>query len=124
MTDHARELAATLGLRGAARTDIPFMIDAATKAAWATDKGIVIAAGVIDTLRDARIVIPSVSTVERAGIAGRARARKRAAHALLSGLRPKQLDALDALLVTEPNTGITPFTWHDDVQASLYISVV
>lgn len=111
MTDHARELAAALGLRIAARMDIPFMIDAAAKAAWATDKGIVIAAGVIDALRDARILIPSVLTVERAGIAGRARARKQAAHALLSGLRPEQLDALDGLLITEPNNGTIPLTW-------------
>lgn len=110
MTDHARELATALGLRGAVRTDIPFMIDAAAKAAWATDKGIVIAAGVIDALRQARILIPSISTVERAGIAGRARARKQAAHALLSGLRLEQLDALDALPITEPNKGITPLT--------------
>jgi hypothetical protein len=45
MTDQARELAAAYGIRGAARTDIPFMIEAAAKAAWGTDKGIVIAAG-------------------------------------------------------------------------------
>ncbi|WP_084029652.1 DUF4158 domain-containing protein [Bradyrhizobium sp. LMTR 3] len=31
MTDHARELAAALGLRSATRTDIPFMIDAAAR---------------------------------------------------------------------------------------------
>jgi len=111
MTDHARELAAALGLRCAARTDVSFMIEAATKAAWATDKGIVIAAGGIDALRQARILIPSVSTVERAGSAGRARARKQAAHAVLSGLRPEQLDALDVFLITDPNKGVTPLTW-------------
>ncbi|WP_292594769.1 DUF4158 domain-containing protein [Mesorhizobium sp.] len=110
MTDHARELATALGLRGATRTDVPFMIDAAAKAAWATDRGAVIAVGVIDALREARILVPSVSTVERAGIAGRARARKQAAHALLSGLRPEQLDALEALLITEPDKGITTLT--------------
>ncbi|WP_084797106.1 DUF4158 domain-containing protein [Rhizobium mongolense] len=32
MTDHARELAGVYGLRAAARTDIPFMIEAAAKA--------------------------------------------------------------------------------------------
>lgn len=40
MTDHARELAAALGFRGAVKGDIGFMIDAGAKAAWATDKGI------------------------------------------------------------------------------------
>ena len=39
MTDHARELAARLGLRGPTRADIPFMVEAAARTAWATDKG-------------------------------------------------------------------------------------
>jgi TnpA family transposase len=39
MTDHARELAMTLGLRSAAGTDIPFMIAAAADAAWRQTKG-------------------------------------------------------------------------------------
>jgi len=46
MTDHARELATRLGMRGPSRADISLMINAAAKAAWATDKGIIIAAGV------------------------------------------------------------------------------
>lgn len=47
MTDHARELAVKLGLRGPMRDDIPLMIDAAARAAWLTDKDIIIASGVI-----------------------------------------------------------------------------
>jgi hypothetical protein len=38
MTDHARSLAERLGVRAPTRADIPAMIDAAAKAAWATDK--------------------------------------------------------------------------------------
>ena len=75
MTDHARELAMTLELRGAAGTDIPFMIAVAADAAWSTDRGIVIAAGVINAMRQAKILLPSISTIERAGIAGRASAQ-------------------------------------------------
>ena len=51
MTGHARELATRLGMRGPARSDIPLMIHAAAQAAWATDKGIVIATGVITVAR-------------------------------------------------------------------------
>ena len=47
MTDHARELAKRLGVRGPVWSDIPLMIDAAAKAAWTTDKGSTVAAGVI-----------------------------------------------------------------------------
>src|SRR3546814_1760582 len=43
MTDHVRELAARLGLRGPTRADIPFMVEAAARTAWATDKGMTIA---------------------------------------------------------------------------------
>src|SRR3546814_19214568 len=38
MTDHFRELAARLGLRGPTRADIPFMVEAAARTAWATDR--------------------------------------------------------------------------------------
>jgi len=110
MTDHARELAAALSLRIASRSDIPFMIDAAAKVAWSTDKGMPIAVGVIGALREAKILLPATSTIERAGIAGRARARKQAAHALLSSIRPEQLHAIDALL-TADSKGATPLTW-------------
>ncbi|GCA52888.1 tn3 transposase DDE domain protein [Sinorhizobium sp. KGO-5] len=111
MSDHARELAAAYGLRGAIRRDIPIMIEAAAEAAWDTDKGIVIAARIIDALRQANILLPAISTIERAGIAGRARARKQSAHALVAGLRPVQLDALDALMIPEAGKGTMPLTW-------------
>ncbi len=118
MTDHARELATAYGLRGAPRTDILFMIEAAAKAAWGTDKGIVIAAGIIDALRRAKILLPAASTIERAGVAGRARARKQAAHALLSGLRREQLDALEALLIPDASKGAIPLTWLKAIPAT------
>src|SRR3546814_620843 len=97
MTDHARELAARLGLRGPTRADIPFMIEAAAKAAWATDKGMTIAMGVVTALREARILLPSISTIERTSSAGRARARKQAAYALIADLSTEQVNALDQL---------------------------
>nr|AFU63349.1 Transposase [Sphingobium fuliginis ATCC 27551] len=60
MTDHVRELAARLGLRGPTRADIPFMVEAAARTAWATDKGMTIAMGVVTALREARILLPSI----------------------------------------------------------------
>src|SRR3546814_8489300 len=93
----ARELAARLGLRGPTRSDIPFMIEAAAKTAWATDKGITIASGVVTALREARILLSSISAIERASSAGRARARKQAAYALIADLSTEQVQALDQL---------------------------
>ncbi|MCA3585116.1 MAG: Tn3 family transposase [Methylocystis sp.] len=95
MTDHARELAQALGVRAPARGDIPFMIAAAAKAAHGTDKGLPIASGVIDALRTAKIPLPSLSTIERARLAGRARARKAA------------MSALAAILADATNLGLS-----------------
>ncbi len=111
MTAHARELAAVLGFRGPVRADVPFMIEAAASAAWATDSGVTIAAGVIDALRDAKILLPAISTIERAGIAGRARARKQATQALLSGLNSAQLTKLDALFSVNDDTESASLAW-------------
>lgn len=108
MTDHARELATALGFRGPVRSDVPLMIEAAAGAAWATDNGVTIAAGVIDALRGAKILLPAISTIERAGIAGRARARKQATQALLSGLNSAQLTKLDALFAASDDTESAP----------------
>lgn len=111
MTDHARELAARLGVRGPVRADIPLMIDAAAKAAWPTDKGVIVAAGVIAGLREAGILLPSTSTIERAALAGRARARKQAAHALVSALNPQQVLTLDTLFDDASGEGTSRLAW-------------
>ena len=111
MTDHAREVATALGFRGPVRSDVSFIIEAAAGAAWATDNGVTIAAGVIAALRGAKILLPSISTIERAGIAGRVRARKQATQALLSSLSSVQLTKLDELFSDNDDTGITQLTW-------------
>src|SRR3546814_15905626 len=54
-----------------------------------------IAIGVVTALREARILLPSISTIERASSAGRARARKQAAYALIADLSAEQVHALD-----------------------------
>lgn len=73
------------------------MVEAAARTAWATDKGMTIAMGVVTALREARILLPSISTIERASSAGRACARKQAAHALIADLSAEQVQALDQL---------------------------
>jgi len=110
MTDHAREIGAALGLRPPVRTDLSMMIAAAASAAWSTDKGAAIAGAVVAALREKAIILPAPATIERAGITGRATARKRVHDALLAGLAPEQLAALDELLTLDPETGFTRLT--------------
>ena len=111
MTDHARQLAAALGLRTPTMADLPPMIEAATEAARGTDRGQPIAAAVIAALRAARVILPGAAVIERIAIAGRARARKRAADALVVGLSAEHLSKLDGLLVLDPSMDMTPFAW-------------
>ena len=118
MTDHALLLARTLGLRPPSNADLPFMIEAAAQSAWSTDRGQPITAGVIAALRAARIILPAPTVIERTAIAGRARARKRAADALLAGLSPAQLAKLDTLLIPDPALKSTPFGWLRNASTS------
>ncbi|HEY0933173.1 MAG TPA: DUF4158 domain-containing protein, partial [Trebonia sp.] len=111
MTDHARHLARMLQLRVPIAADLPAMIEAAAQAAWSTDRGHPVVVAVIATLRTAGVILPPPAAIERAAIAGRARARKRAADAVLRGLTEAQLAGLDGLLVVDPSVGMTPFGW-------------
>jgi hypothetical protein len=111
MTDHARLLAATLGLRLPANSDLTMMVEAAAKAAWSTDRGQPITAAVVAELRGAKIILPAAGVIERAAIAGRARARRRTADALLAGVSAEQMAKLEQLLVFDASVKMTPFAW-------------
>ena len=67
----------------------------ATHAAFDTDDGRIITERLIDAIRTRNIVLPSTDTLERIGIAGRARARRLAATTIvgeLSGVQKQQLN--------------------------------
>jgi hypothetical protein len=116
--DFTLEIAAALGLRAPTRADVPFMIETAARAAWPTERGLSIAEGLVASLREARLILPSPDTIERAGLAGRARARKRATNALLAGFSDEQLAKLDAFVAVNPETGRAPLTWAKDVPSA------
>lgn len=79
------------------RGDIALMITSAERAAAATDAALPIATAVVEALRAANIMLPMPSTIERAGIAGRARARKTATRMMIADLSPEQIGSIDAL---------------------------
>jgi hypothetical protein len=111
MTDHARELAGMLGLRQSTSADLPLMIEAAAQAAWSTDLGAAITAGIIAALRAEQIILPPAAVIEYAGIAGGARARKRVADALLAEISPEQVAKLEELLMVSPDSVTTSLAW-------------
>jgi TnpA family transposase len=114
-TMHAREAEAALGLRTATRLDLPFMIEAATQAARSTDLAAPIITELVGAVRQAGLTLPAPSVLERVGLAGRSRARKRTHEALLAGLSMECLSKLDALLAVDAQTGLTPFANLRDI---------
>jgi hypothetical protein len=87
------------------------MIEAAAQAAWSTDRGQPIAAAVVAALRTASIILPAAGVIERTAIAGRARARTRAAGALLRDISAEKIAKLDKLLLIDGDANFTPFAW-------------
>lgn len=112
--EHAWEAMGSLGLRGFEPGDVGRALDVATEAARGTERGMAIATAIIDDLRAGRIVLPAPARIERIGIAGRARARKLAADIVVAALTPGQVGALDALLVADQKSGVTPLAWLRD----------
>ncbi|MBB3589533.1 TnpA family transposase [Sphingomonas sp. BK481] len=101
MTDHARLIAAATNVRPPVRGDVALMIASAEQAAAATDAALPIATAIIEALRNVDILLPMPSTIERAGIAGRARARKNAAGMMVADLSSMQIGRIDALFVEQ-----------------------
>jgi TnpA family transposase len=126
--EHARALALRLGLRTFTRADLPFALSLAEAAAWGEDRGEPIVSAIMAGLREARIIPSSPRMIERLGLAGRARARKRAAATLVDNLTPGQLERIDALLTNDPQLRSSRLAWlraiPEAVAASSLVAVL
>ena len=112
---HAREAEAALGLRPPTRADLPMILEAGTKAAWSTDRAVPIVSGIIAALQQSCITLPAPAVIERVGLASRARGRRCAYEALLAGVPAEVRARLDPLLIADPKTGVTPFSWLREI---------
>jgi TnpA family transposase len=111
MTDHALNIMDFLNLRPPIREDIPAMIAMAADAAFGTDKGCEIVDGLLGSIRQQKIALPNISTIERVAIAGRARARKQAYHAMSIVLSPEQLAVIDNIFDENPDQNMSYLSW-------------
>lgn len=109
--DHADLAARHLGLRTFRRGDLPLALDLAARAAEQTDRGEPILRALMDGLRQQRFILPSADTLERAGLAGRARARKAAAARIVESMSDAELVRIDDLIVNSSDFGMTPLAW-------------
>ena len=100
-----------LGLTPFAADHMGIAADIAAKAAFSTDHGAKIIEVLIAELRERRLVLPSINTLERLALKGRARARREAAMALHDALTEEQRDRLRAMLANDAMIGQSRLTW-------------
>ena len=111
-SNHRRRAIRHLGLRAFVPAhDMRTAMDVAARAAFDTDDGRIILARVSGAIQAQRFVLPSADTLERIGLAGRARARRLSAQAVNDALDDERKQALNALLAYDPSLGRSRLTW-------------
>ncbi|MGH7105823.1 MAG: DUF4158 domain-containing protein, partial [Acetobacteraceae bacterium] len=116
--EHAVEIQRYLRLRTFGFADWRSCLKAGADAAWATDRGEPIVQAMIAHLRANNVLLPTVAVLERIGLAGRARARKKVFEALADGLTAAEREALEKLLAIDPELRRSRFTWLRDYSES------
>jgi TnpA family transposase len=124
LSEHNLELMRALGLRAFTDRDVPKMVTAAEEASLATDLGLPIARAVVTAVRADGLVLPAPTRIERAGISGRAKGRRRAFDGLLSYVSQEQLANLDALLAVDEKIGISRLAWLRDSSGAAKAEVI
>ncbi|RWA88261.1 MAG: DUF4158 domain-containing protein [Mesorhizobium sp.] len=94
------------------------MVELAARIAQSTDRGFPIIAALMEALLERKFILPAPGTLERAAAAGRARARRLAADALIAPLTQDHLAGLDVLVVNDPELKRTPLAWLRDYPQS------
>ena len=111
-SEHRRLAIRHLGLRAFMRAEhLRVAIHLAARPAFDTDDGGVILKRLTSDLRTQRFVLPSAVTLERIGLAERARARRLAAQAINDALDAQHKRALMELLEHDPSIGRSRLTW-------------
>ena len=108
---HLGELQAYLEVRPFRREDYRAVAEAALGEATGTDRGDAIVAVMIDHLRKRSILLPASVTLEKIGLAARARARKRAYKSLVDGLKHETIAGLEPLIAVDDDRDRTPLAW-------------
>jgi TnpA family transposase len=109
--EHVGELQGYLGVRPFRRQDYRAVAEAALGEATGTDRGDAIVAAMIDHLRKRSILLPAAITLEKIGLAARARARKQAHKNLVEGLEHRTIAGLEALIGVGNDQDRTPLAW-------------
>lgn len=121
-TRAARDAAGFFGMRTSTSDDYEAIVALAANEAAHTDSGWKIAEAMLKGLRSAKLVIPAWTTLDRAGLAGAARAKAQAVQTVVSAVTADQRRQLDRLLVTDTAIGQTRLAWLRNVKESARVS--
>ncbi len=109
--EHLLELRAFLGVMPFGLAHYRKAVHATTELAMLTDKGVVLASGVLDGLRHQRIIIPALDVVERICAEAITRATRRIHAALTDSLTTAHRQGLDDLLRRKEGSKATRLAW-------------
>ena len=109
--EHLLELRAYLGMTSFGLAHFRKMVQTTTELAMQTDKGAVLAAGVLGKLRHQRTIVPPLDVIERICAEAITRANKRIYAALSDPLIHAHRQRLDELLRHKEGSKTTKLTW-------------
>ncbi len=109
--EHFQEIRAYLSLSVFGLADFRKLVHCLADLAMQTDKGMVLATEALETLRRQRVILPTITVIERACAEAVTRANRRIYRALLEPLQPHHKRGLDNLLNVTPDTNVTWLMW-------------
>jgi TnpA family transposase len=109
--EHFQELRTYLRLSPFGLSDFRFLVQNLTGLAMQTDKGLVLAAHALETLRQRQIILPALTVIERACAEAVTRANRSIYQALAQQLTAHHRRQLDDLLKVKPDSNITWLVW-------------
>lgn len=109
--EHLLEIQSVFGFRPFSVRHYQPSILGLKELAWQTDKGIVLASAMIDTLRGQKVLLPSLNVIERVCAEAITRANRRIHAALNDALSKVHHERLDQLLTRKEDGKITWLAW-------------
>ena len=109
--EHLLELQAWLGLTAFTLQNFRQFVKHMTELAMQTDRGIVLASALLETLRRQSIIVPTVDVLERVCAAALTRGTRRVHEALTGPLTAHQQGLLDGLLAMREGSKVSSLAW-------------
>lgn len=110
--EHLVELRSVFGFRSfTTRAHYQRALQSLEELAWQTDKGIVLADALIESLRSQSILLPPINVIESICAEAITRATRRIHRALTAPLSEAHLQKLDTLLTVKKDSKITTLAW-------------